>query len=82
MVVDQGVLQHACLETQVSDMLPHPSLATLLIVPERKQREKGGKTFSDNSGMTEVSGILDKIYVFLAFKLILVYSYGGLFIFI
>lgn len=35
-VVDQSVLQHACLETQVSDMLPHPALTALLIMPESK----------------------------------------------
>lgn len=35
-VVDQRVLQHARLETQVSDMLPHPALTALLIMPEIK----------------------------------------------
>lgn len=35
-VVDQSVLQHACLEAQVSDMLPHPALTALLIMPEIK----------------------------------------------
>lgn len=35
-VVDQSVLQHACLETQVSDMLPHPALTALLIMPESR----------------------------------------------
>lgn len=33
-VVDQSVLQHACLKAQVADMLPHPSLTALLIMPE------------------------------------------------
>lgn len=36
-VVDQSVLQHACLEAQVSNMLPHPSLTALFIMPEIKQ---------------------------------------------
>lgn len=35
-VVDQSILQHACLEAQVSHVLPHSSLAALLIIPEIK----------------------------------------------
>lgn len=35
-VVDQSILQHACLEAQVSDMLPHPALTALLIMSEIK----------------------------------------------
>lgn len=53
MVVDQGVLQHACLETQVPNMLPHPSLATLLIMPE-EQQEDDFQTFSDKWQQTVV----------------------------
>lgn len=77
MVVDQGVLQHACLETQVPDMLPHPSLATLLIMPERKQ---GEKPFHTAAGWMKWLGFFMKCR-FLAFELILVDSYSGLFLF-
>lgn len=51
-VVDQGILQHACLETQIPDMFPHPSLAALLIMPEEKQQvQKDDLTFSVNRRM-------------------------------
>lgn len=39
-------------------MLPHPSLATLFIMSEREQREKGRKMFLDNGRMNEVARIL------------------------
>lgn len=42
-VVDQSVLQHACLKAQVSHMLPHPALTTLLIMPEIKRAGGGTK---------------------------------------
>lgn len=37
-VVDQGVLQHARLQAQVSHVFPHPPLAAFLVVPEIEQR--------------------------------------------
>ena len=40
MVVDQGVLQHARLQTKVAHVLPHPTLAALLIVPEEGEEEE------------------------------------------
>lgn len=55
-VVNQGVLQHAGLETQVPDMLPHPSLATLLVVPgEQWQGQR--KSFSQTTaGVNDADG--------------------------
>lgn len=38
-VVDQSVLQHACLKAQVTDMLPHPSLTALLVMPKINENE-------------------------------------------
>lgn len=38
-IVDQGILQHACLQTQVPNVLPHTALATLLIVPKEEGKK-------------------------------------------
>lgn len=62
-VVDQGVLQHARLQAQVSHVFPHPPLAALLIVPEIKQRGRrmeGKQQLCERKGssfpMTQTSG--------------------------
>jgi hypothetical protein len=39
-IVNQGILQHACLQTQVPNVLPHTALATLLIVPKEEEGKK------------------------------------------
>ena len=61
-VVDQGVLQHARLETQVAHVLPHPTLAALLIVPEEgEEEEEEGLvtcTLTHTSTLTRMGGDL------------------------
>lgn len=44
-------------------MLPHPSLATLLIVPERKEQDKRIKLFQTTVGRMKWPKFLNKIYI-------------------